>query len=360
MSSRQHTPDAGRQTPGEEDTLADLYPVSEPFAAGRLEVGDGHSLHWETCGRAGGKPALVLHGGPGSGCTPWHRRLFDPDRYRVVLFDQRNCGRSTPHGSEPGVDLITNTTHHLVADIERVRQAQGIEQWLVLGGSWGSTLALAYAEAHPERVSELVLFGVTAGLHREFDRIFRGGLASRFPAAWKRLRDAVLTPDQPDGEVADAVHRLLFDPDPEVRDRAALEWCLWESALSEWPPSTTLLPRYRDPRFALCFSRIVTHYVRHSAWLEDAALVRGLGVIADVAAVLIDGRHDPQTTETAEELVRQLPRARHVVVEDASHSAANRNITSELVRATDRFAAGWLLAIDGRTGRRVPCDDSLS
>lgn len=337
MRSRSAPPSDGRP-------VRELHPACEPHASGLLDVGDGHRIHWEVCGAPSGKPALVLHGGPGSGCTPWHRRLFDPERYRVVLFDQRNCGRSTPHASGPDVDLSANTTHHLVSDIERLRAHLGVDRWLVLGGSWGSTLALAWAEAHPDRASELVLFGVTAGLRREFDRVFRGGLAELFPAAWRRLCEAVLPDPHPDREAGDdvveATARLLFHADPAVRRRAAMEWCLWESAIPEWPPATSLAPRFRDPDYALAFARIVTHYVRHDAWLEDGALLEGASALARTPAVLIDGRHDPQTTRTAEELARRLPLARHVVVDDASHSAGNRGITAELVRATDAFASG--------------------
>ena len=319
--------------------MPDLYPELEPYACGNLDVGDGHRLYWEACGNPLGKPALVLHGGPGSGCTPRHRRLFDPDRYRIVLYDQRNCGRSTPHASTPDVDLTTNTTHHLVADIEQLRDQLAVESWLVLGGSWGSTLALACAETWPSRVSELILFGVTAGLRREFDHVFRGGLASRFPVQWQRLREAVLPESSRDADVVvvEAVHRLLFDPDPVVRERVAYEWCLWESALPEWPPSSMLLPRFRDSAYALAFARLVTHYVRHDAWLEDRVLLDGASLLADIPTLLIDGRHDPQTTATAEELVRRWPLADHIVVEHASHAASDPNMASQLVRATNRF-----------------------
>jgi proline iminopeptidase len=316
-----------------------LYPAIEPTASGHLEVGEGHTLYWETCGNAQGKPAVVLHGGPGSGCTPWHRRLCDPARYRIVLFDQRNCGRSTPHASTPGVDLATNTTPHLVADLERLRAHLAIDRWLVLGGSWGSTLALAYAESHARRVTELVLFGVTAGLRREFDHVFRGGLANRFPAQWRRLCEAALPEPDRGGDVVEAIQRLLFDPDPEVCDRAAFEWCLWESATPGWPPSDRLAPRFRDRAYALAFARIVTHYVRNHAWLEDGALFDGLAALEGIPVVLIDGRHDPQTTRTAEELSGRLDHVRHVVVDDASHDASNANLSSEIVRATDHAAS---------------------
>ena len=319
--------------------MRSLYPEIEAGAHGYLDVGAGHAMYWETCGSPDGKPALTLHGGPGSGCAPWNRRLFDPRRYRMVLYDQRNAGRSRPHASVPDVDLSANTTPHLVDDIERLRVHLGIDRWLVMGGSWGSTLALAYAQAHPERVTELILFGVTAGLHREFDTVFRGGLADQFPLQWRRLVEAV-APDERAGEdVVDAVGRQLFDPDPEVRARIAYEWCLWESATPDWPPRTELQPRFRDPDYALAFSRVVTHYARHYAWLEDGVLMDGLDVLAEVPMVLVDGRHDPQSTRTAEEIARRLPLARQVIVEDAAHSAGNPGIASELVRATDEFAA---------------------
>jgi proline iminopeptidase len=190
-----------------------LYPEIEPHDGGMLAVGDGNRLYWEACGDPRGKPAVVLHGGPGSGCTAWHRRLFDPGAYRVVLFDQRNCGRSTPHASLPDADLSANTTHHLLADLERLREHLGIERWLVLGGSWGSTLALAHAERHPERVSELVLFAVTTGRRREFDWLFRGGAAAFFPEEWERLRAALPAADRGEDPVA-VYNRRLHDPDP--------------------------------------------------------------------------------------------------------------------------------------------------
>lgn len=315
-----------------------LHPPIEPDAHGRLDVGDGHRVYWETCGDPGAAPALVLHGGPGSGCTPWHRRLFDPRAHRVVLFDQRSCGRSTPHASEPRVDLSCNTTSHLIADIERLRDHLAIERWLLLGGSWGSTLALAYAERHPERVSGMILFGVTAGAHEEFDRLFRGGLAARFPDAWARLL-AGLPPADRDVDVVAAYSRRLFDPDPAVCARAARAWCLWESATPVWPPTEALLPRFRDPAYALAFARIVTHYAQHYAWLEDGALLRHAGALADVPAILINGRHDVQAMGTAEALRDAWPRAELRIVDDAGHAADHPSITRELLRATDRLAA---------------------
>lgn len=310
-----------------------LYPEIEPYSSGMLEVGDGDALYWETVGDPGGKPAVCLHGGPGSGCAPFFRRLFDPDAYRVVLFDQRNCGRSTPHASEPGIDLAANTTAQLVADVERLREHLGVERWLVLGGSWGSTLGLAYAEAHPERVSELVLFAVTTGRHAEFDWVFRGGLARFFPAEWERLAAAA----GGDGDVLEGIRLLLFDPDPAVRARAAEEWCLWESATPSWPPQQGLAARFRDPRHALAFARIVTHYARANAWLDDDVLIRGAGALAGTPGALVAARLDFQAPlENAWLLHRAWPAAELVVVDDAGHGAT-ATVSDELVRATDRF-----------------------
>lgn len=227
--------------------MRDLYPEIEPHDHRVLDVGDGNTLYWETCGHPRGKPAVALHGGPGSGCSPWFRRLFDPSAYRLVLFDQRNCGRSAPHASDPHIDLEANNTTTLIADIERLRQHLDVDRWLVLGGSWGSTLALAYAETHPGRVTEMILFGVTTGRHEEFDWAFRGGLARLFREQWERLRTALPAPER-DGDIVDAYHRLLNDPDPEVRQRAAEASCTWESSTPAWPPQTGLAERSPIPR----------------------------------------------------------------------------------------------------------------
>jgi proline iminopeptidase len=309
---------------------------AEPHASGLLDVGDGNAVHWEAHGDPDGKPAVVLHGGPGSGSSPWFLRLFDGDRYRVVLLDQRNCGRSTPHAGDPGTDLAANTTQRLVADVERLRAELGVARWLVLGGSWGSTLALAYAEAHPDRVSELVLFGVTTGRHAEFDWTFRGGLARFFPEEWDRLLGGVPAAER--GDVVDAYHRLLSDPDPDVRRRAAQGWCLWESATPAWPPQPGLAPRFADPRYALAFARIVTHYVRRNAWLDDGELLRGASALGDTPGVLVNGRFDLQAPlSNAWELKRAWPQAELVVVDDSGH-APTEALAAELLRATRRFA----------------------
>lgn len=319
--------------------MSELYPPSLPFDHGMLDVGDGNRLYWEVCGNPAGQPALVIHGGPGSGCTPWHRRLFNPERYRVVLFDQRGCGRSTPHASDPVVDLATNTTSSLLADIERLRAHLEIDRWLLLGGSWGSTLALAYAERHPALVSGMVLFGVTTGRHSEFDWLFRGGVSRFFPDQWARLRAAAAPPVE-DAGVVDAYARLLHSPDPAIRQRAAFEWCLWESATPAWPPEPGLAPRFRDPPFAFAFARLVTHYVRHNAWLEDGVLLRQASALANIPGVLINGRFDFQSPiGNAYALQRPWPRAELVIVDDAGHAANSNPITKAILRATDNFAS---------------------
>jgi len=315
-----------------------LYPVIEPYEHGVLDVGDGHGVYWEMCGNPRGRPAVVLHGGPGSGCVPWHRRLFDPAVYRVVLFDQRGCGRSTPHAGAVDTDLTVNTTPHLVADIERIRRHLGIDRWLVLGGSWGSTLALAYAEAFPNGVNEMVLFGITTGRRSEIDWLFRGGVAIFFSEQWERLRAGVPAGER-DGDLVEAYHRLLHDADPAVRRRAAFEWCLWESATPAWPPTVGLAERFTDPAFAMAFARLVTHFVRHDVWIGDDRLLDGAGALADIPGILVNGRFDFQApVGNASTLKRAWPRAELVIVDDAGHAAGHPGVTKALVGATDQFA----------------------
>jgi proline iminopeptidase len=316
--------------------MSELYPEIEPYESGMLDVGDGHAIYWEICGNPQGQPAVVLHGGPGSGCFDLFRRFFDPDAYRIVLFDQRNCGRSTPHAGDPTTDLSTNTTAHLVADIEALREHLGIDRWLVLGGSWGSTLAVAYAEAHVTHVSAMILFGVTTGRHSEFDWPFRGGLSLFFPEQWEQLRLVVGHADS-DGDVLESCHRMLNDPDPTVRERTAEAWCMWESATPDWPPKHELAPRFRDPRYAVAFARIVTHYARNYAWLEDGALLRNATLLAGTPGVLITGRFDFHAPiENAWKLREAWPGAELVIVDDTGHGATAA-INREIVRATRRF-----------------------
>jgi len=316
--------------------VTELYPETQPYDQGLLDVGEGNLIYWETCGNASGKPALFVHGGPGSGSTPHFRRVFNPNEYRVVLFDQRNCGRSRPHASNAATSLASNTTHHLIGDIELLRRRLGIEEWMVVGGSWGSTLSLAYAESHPRRVTDMILFGVTTGRRSEFDWAFRGGLALFFPEQWDRLLSAVPAADR-SGDIVDVYDRLLNGPDPMVRQRAAEAWCLWESATPESPPGTGLAERFKDPNFALAFARIVTHYVRHNAWLEDGVLLRNAGELSNIPGILVNGRFDFHAPiANAWELKRVWPLADVVIVDGAGHGDAR--VSRELVRATDRLA----------------------
>jgi proline iminopeptidase len=319
--------------------VTELYPAIEPYERGTLRVGNGNRVYWETCGTPAGKPAVVVHGGPGSGCTTWHRRLFDPTLYRVVLFDQRGCGRSHPHASQPDIDLATNTTQNLVADMERLREHLGVDRWLLWGGSWGSTLALAYAETYPDRVSQMILWGITTGRRAEFDWLFRGGVAPLFPEQWERLRAALPAVDR-DGDIVSAYSRMLNDPDPEVRRGAARAWCEWESATPEWPSTTGLAERYLDPDFALAFARLVTHYASHDAFLEEGILLRNADVLATIPALLVNGRFDLQAPiGNAWELHRVWPSAELVILEDTGHAGDDPKLTRELVLAGDHFGA---------------------
>jgi len=236
--------------------------------------------------------------------------------------------------------LSGNTTGNLIADIELLRVHLNVERWLVLGGSWGSGLALAYAERFPTRVTELILFGVTTGRREEFDWLFRDGLGAFFPEEWERRRSALPVADR-DGDIVEAYCRLLQDSDPAIRQQAALAWCVWESATPDWPPVSGLAPRFCDPSFAMAYARLVTHYVRHNAWLGDGSVWRAVDRLAGIPGVLVNGRFDFQAPiATAWKLHSLWPRSELVVVNDAGHAASNPGITEELIRATDRFASG--------------------
>ena len=316
-----------------------LYPHSEPHQTGMLDVGDRNRVYWEVCGNPAGRPALVLHGGPGSGCTPQMRRFFNPHAYRIVLFDQRGCGRSAPHASIHETDLSANTTHHLLRDIERLRQTLGIERWLLFGVSWGCTLALAYAERHPERVTEIVLGGVTMTRRAEIDWLYRG-VAPLFPAQWECFRTGAPV-DERDGDLVAAYHRLLQSPDPEIRMRAAESWCNWEASLVSVDPKYTPDSRRSRPRFQMAFARIVTHYFHHNAWLEDGILLQRAGALSGIPGALVHGRLDlAAPLVTAWELARAWPDAELVIVDKAGHTATGPGMGEALVAATNRFAAG--------------------
>ncbi|MEV8523055.1 prolyl aminopeptidase [Streptomyces sp. NPDC052000] len=315
------------------------FPETTPHERGMLDTGDGNLVHWEVCGNPDGKPAVVVHGGPGSGAGPFWRRYFDPARYRVVLFDQRGCGRSTPSVSDAATGLATNTTHHLIADMEQLRERLGIAKWLVFGGSWGATLGLAYAQAHPERVSEAVLFSVVTTSRAEVDWITEG-VRVHFPEAWAAFRDAA---GPREGErVVDAYARLLADPDPAAREEAALNWCRWEDTHVRKPGSPLTEDfgdsRYADPAFRMTFARLVTHYWRHAAWLEDGQLIDGAAELAAIPGVLITGGQDISSlSDPARALAARWPGCELLVLDDAGHGLGPG--TGEAAQAAlDRFA----------------------
>ncbi|MEE1938286.1 prolyl aminopeptidase [Streptomyces sp. TRM 70361] len=327
--------------------MREPYPPGEPYEHGMLDVGDGHLVYWEVRGNPEGRPAVVVHGGPGSGCGPGAHRVFDPRRYRIVLFDQRGCGRSRPHASDPTASLRHNTTWHLVADLERLREHLGVGSWLLYGGSWGSTLLLAYAERHPERVSGIVIAGVTTTRRTEIDWLYRG-VARFLPEQWERFLDAAPGAREAarDGDITELVGayaRLLEHPDAAVRERAAAEWCAWEDAVVSGEPVTPESgpgPYGGRPSAArLAMVRICAHYFSHAAWLEEGALLHGAGRLAGIPGVLIHGRLDLSSPlETAWELSRAWPDAELITVGGEGHlgGAATRTLVLD---ALDRFAA---------------------
>lgn len=309
------------------------YPPIEPYASGMLDVGDGHRLYWETCGNPDGKPTVLLHGGPGSGCGPGWRRFFDPAVYRMVLFDQRNSNRSTPKAWEPEVDLSANTTHHLVADVERLRERLGIERWLVFGASWGTTLGLAYAQRHPERVTELVLWAVATTTRREVEWITRD-MGRVFPQQWDRFVGH-LPPGKRDGNLAAAYSELLHDPDPAVRNAAALAWCEWEDTHVSLAPGAEPWLAMQEPECRLGFARLVTHYWKNGGFLEEGELVANAGKLAGIPGVLIAGQYDVSgPPDIAWELSKRWPEAEFVLMGEAGHGVG---MIERVVQATDAF-----------------------
>jgi proline iminopeptidase len=316
--------------------MEDLYPEIRPYEHDMLDVGDGHRVYWEACGNPAGKPVVVLHGGPGSGISPMARRHFDPEAYRIVLFDQRGSGRSTPHISEEGVDLSANTTWHLVADIERLREHLGIGSWQVFGGSWGATLALAYAERHPERVTEIVLRGVFTARKSEMDWIYNGGAAQLFPEFWKDYLAPI--PVRWRGDPLSAYRELVYHEDREVRERAAIAWSRWEGAIVSLVPQHGYLADYGRPSFALTFARVALHYFTHGAWLDEGQLIREAPKLAGIPGVIVQGRYDVVCPpRTAYELHHAWPGSRLVLAEAAGHAVTDHGILRHLREATDGF-----------------------
>lgn len=312
--------------------LRTLYPSIEPYETGMLDVGDGHQVYYERSGRPGGKPAVFLHGGPGGGISPSHRQLFDPDIYDVMLFDQRGCGRSTPYAS-----LEANTTWHLVADIELLRQLVGTEQWLVFGGSWGSTLALAYAQKHPERVSALILRGIYTMTRPELAWYYQFGVSEMHPEKWERF--IALVPEDERSDVLGAYHRLLTGDDPVAQLEAAKAWTIWEGETITLLPDADFAAPFQDGHYALAFARIETHYFVNSGWMEEGQLLRDAGKLTGIPGTIVHGRYDmPCPARYAYALHKAWPDADFQLVEGAGHAYSEPGILDQLIRATDRFA----------------------
>jgi len=321
--------------------MPELYPPIEPYDQGLLDVGEGNLVYWETCGNPDGKPAVMVHGGPGQGCAPNMRRIFDPSRYRAVLFDQRGCGRSRPHASDPGTSLAGSTTGHLVADMERLREHLGIDRWLVTGGSWGTTLGLVYAERYPRRVSEIMLSAISTTRPSELDWLYRG--AGRFfPEEWERFSAVAAGAAGFDGDVVAAYARLMENPDPAVRNRAAAGWYRWEEAVLSLEPTAKLLagsaPDAADD-YVLAFVRICAHYYSHAGFLSDGAVIRGAGRLAGIPGVLIHGRLDLSCpAATAWELARAWPGAELLIDDHSGHRGSDVK-RAWMLETLDKFAS---------------------
>jgi len=318
---------ARRRQPG------DLFPLRAPYRTGRLEVSPLHTLYYEEYGNTAGKPLVFLHGGPGGQCRPLHRRYFDPRRWRVVLFDQRGCGRSTPYA-----ELRENTTWHLVADMERLREHLGIPRWTVFGGSWGSTLALAYAQTHPRRCRALILRGIFMLRRSELQWFYQDGASHIFPDQWERYLAPI--PPRERGDLMKAYHRRLISPDRRVRMRAARAWSTWEGATSSLFPDQASTKRMGSARFAMAFARIEAHYFVHRGFFErDDQLLRGVGRIRHIPAIIVQGRYDLVCPmRSAWDLHRAWPEAKLIVVPDAGHAMGEEGIRRALIRETARLA----------------------
>lgn len=308
----------------------------EPYDTGMLDVGDGNRIHYSQHGNPGGKPVLMVHGGPGSGCSTDMARALHP-AYRMILADQRGCGLSTPHAADPATDLSVNTTEHLIADMERMREHLGIDRWMLTGGSWGCTLALAYAQRHPQRVSEIVLSAIFTTRRREVDWLYRG-VGRFFPAQWQAFRAAVPTAER-DGDLLAAYTRLLGDPDRAVQQAAATAWCAWEDAvLSLETTGTPNLYGSKPTDAMVAMVRICSHYFSHAAWLAEGVLIREAGRLAGIPGVLVHGLADLSSpVETAWELAQRWPDAELHVVAAAGHKGHPEK-RAILAEAMDRFA----------------------
>ena len=309
-----------------------LYPAINPYNEFKLDVTPPHSLYVEESGTPRGLPVVFLHGGPGSGCEPYHRQFFDPEKYRIVLFDQRGAGRSTPHA-----DLSHNTTQDLIDDMEAIRIKLGIERWLVFGGSWGSTLALAYAQAHPKRVLGLILSGIFLCRQREIDWFYQEGASRIFPDVWQKFLEPI--PEAERGDLVSAYYQRLTSEDEFTRMQAAKAWSLWEGRTATLTSSQKVVDHFASAHTALSLARIECHYFINHSFLADNQLLDNADRLADIPGVIVQGRYDiicPM--ESAWELHQAWPGSILKIIPDAGHSASEPGIVSELVYATDEMA----------------------
>ncbi len=309
------------------------YPEITPYDHGRLKAGDLHDLYYEQCGNPQGKPVLMVHGGPGGGCNAFMRRLHDPGKYRIILLDQRGCGRSTPHAS-----LIDNTTWHLVADMERLRRHLGLERWQLLGGSWGTTLALAYAQTHPQRVTELLLRGIFTLRRKELLWFYQYGCSEIFPDAWEAYQAPI--PPEERGDMIGAYHKRLTGEDSAIQLAAARAWSQWEGATLSLRADPARVEAFGNDHYALAFARIECHYFINGGFFDhDGQLIANAGLLKDIPGVIVHGRYDVVTpVASAWDLARAWPGTELKIVPDAGHAMSEPGIVHELVEASDRFA----------------------
>ena len=310
-----------------------LFPPIEPYKTGHIDVGDGHTLYWELCGNPDGKPLVFLHGGPGTGISPDHRRQFDPQKYNALLFDQRGCGRSTPHAS-----LEANTTWHLVDDMEKLRALLGFEKWLVYGGSWGSTLSLAYAETHPDRVSELVLRGIFLFDPYEIDWMYKeGGASQLYPDKWEEFVAPI--PEAERGDLVEAYRKRLTGSDRAEQLKCAKAWSKWEAQIVTLLPDPHVVEEFTEDDKAIAIARIENHYMANRGWLEEGQLLEGAARLKGIPAVIVQGRHDCCTPPAAAwSLHKRWPEAELQIIPDGGHLFNEPGILDGLIRATEKFA----------------------
>lgn len=314
-----------------------LYPQIDPLEHGMLDVGDGHSIYWEVSGNPHGMPIVFLHGGPGAGCTPEHRRFFDPSFYRIILFDQRGCGRSTPHA-----EIESNTTWHLVSDMERLRVHLAIDTWMVFGGSWGSALALAYAQTHPASTAALILRGVFTLRKAELAWYYQDGASWVFPEYWEEFIAPIPVDER--RNLIEAYRRRLIHPDREVQLQAAKIWSVWEGRTIHLKPSDATSAGFEDEDFAMAFARIENHYFTNGGFFEEGQLIRDMDRLEGIPGVIVQGRYDMVTPcRTAWEVSRRWAGSQVHIVDAAGHAADEPGIMSALIEATDRFRSDPVL-----------------